>query len=280
MTEVPLEQLLSFVTEDAPSGDITTTAVIHPGTCCSAVIIAKDKGIIGGLDEAGRLFTYFGVRVTGTGTDGNHVNPGEVVLSVTGSAHHILLLERTILNIIGRMSGIATKTRKFVDLARSRSGSCQIAATRKTSPGMRILDKKAVMLGGGDPHRYSLSDGVLIKDNHLALVTLDNAIVLAKKKSMYRKIEVEVEDSTSAVKAAEAGADIIMLDNMTPGMVSSTLDELDSRNLRNGRIIEVSGMINEDTIKDYVLTGVDVISIGALTHSVKNFDVSLEIRTP
>ena len=279
MTEVTLEYLLSFVEEDAPSGDITTDAIIPPGTCCTAVIIAKDDGIIGGLFEAGRLFTHFGVQVTQVCPDGTLVHRDEVVLSLKGNASRILLLERTTLNIIGRMSGIATKTKSYVERIRSTGSNCRVAATRKTAPGMRSLDKKAVMLGGGDPHRYSLSDGVLIKDNHLVLVPLADAIASAKARSLYRKIEVEVEDTDSAVMAAEAGADIIMLDNMTPEMVVHTLEELNSGNLRHGRIIEVSGTISEDTIRDYAVPGVDVISIGALTHSARNFDISLEIRS-
>lgn len=280
MAEVTLEYLLSFVEEDAPSGDITTDAIIPPGTSCTAVIIAKEEGIICGLSEAGRLFEHFGVHVTRTCTDGMPVQRGEVVLSLKGDASCILLLERTTLNIIGRMSGISTKTKSYVDLIRSLGSNCRVAATRKTSPGMRVLDKKAVMLGGGDPHRNSLSDGVLIKDNHLALVPLTGAIASAKAQSLYRKIEVEVEDPGSAVMAAEAGADIILLDNMTPEMVVHTLNELNSRNLWHGRIIEVSGTINEDSIRNYAVPGVDVISIGALTHSVRNFDVSLEIKSP
>ena len=278
MTEVTLEYLLSFVEEDAPSGDITTDAIIPPDTRCTAMITAKEDGIICGLFEAGRLFTHFGVQVTQACPDGAQVKRGEVVLSLEGNASRILLLERTTLNIIGRMSGIATKTKFYMDCIRSTGSNCRVAATRKTSPGLRVLDKKAVMLGGGDPHRYSLSDGVLIKDNHLVLVPLADAIASVHSRSLYRKIEVEVEDPDSAVLAAEAGADIIMLDNMTPEMVAHTLKELNSRNLRLGRIIEVSGTINEDTIRKYAIPGVDVISIGALTHSVINFDVSLEIR--
>ena len=278
MTEVTLEYLLAFVEEDAPYGDITTEAIIPPDTCCIAVIIAKEAGIICGLAEAGRLFAHFGVGVTMTCHDGAPINQGEVILSLQGNASRILLLERTTLNIIGRMSGIATKTKSYMDHIRSHGMNCRVAATRKTSPGMRVLDKKAVMLGGGDPHRYSLSDGVLIKDNHLAMVSLPDAIASAKARSLYRKIEVEVEDTDLAVTAAEAGADIILLDNMTPEMVAGTIRKLNSRNLLSGRVIEVSGTINEDTILNYIVPGVDVISIGALTHSVRNFDVSLEIK--
>jgi nicotinate-nucleotide pyrophosphorylase (carboxylating) len=280
MTEVTLEYLLSFVREDSPSGDITTDAIIPRDTTCSAVIIARDGGVICGLYEAGRLFAHFGIQVTGSFPDGTLVKRGDIVLSLKGKASGILLLERTTLNIIGRMSGIATRTKFYMDMLRSAGSNCRVAATRKTAPGMRALDKKAVMLGGGDPHRYSLSDGVLIKDNHLALIPLTDAIKSAKTRSLYRKIEVEVEDPDAAVTAAKTGADIIMLDNMTPDMVVRTLKMLNSENLRDGRVIEVSGTINEDTILGYAVPGVDIISIGALTHSIRNFDVSLEIRTP
>jgi nicotinate-nucleotide pyrophosphorylase (carboxylating) len=279
MTEVTLEYLLSFIREDAPSGDITTDAIIPPGTWCTAEIIAKEEGVICGLSEASSLFNHFGVKVTGGDChDGDTVKHGEPVLLLRGPASQILLLERTTLNIIGRMSGIATKTKSYMNVIRAAGHSCRVAATRKTSPGMRVLDKKAVMLGGGDPHRFSLSDGILIKDNHLALVPLPVAIASAKARSLYRKIEIEVEDPDSAIKAADAGADIIMLDNMTPEMVVHTLGELTSRDLLHDRVIEVSGTINEETILDYAVPGVDIISIGALTHSVRNFDVSLEIR--
>ena len=163
MTEVPLEYLLSLVEEDAPSGDITTDSIIPPDTRCNAVIIAKEAGVICGLSEAERLFTHLGVEVTRTCPDGACVVQGDVVLMLEGNASCILLLERTTLNIIGRMSGIATKTKSFVDRIRISGIDCRVAATRKTSPGMRGLDKKAVLIGGGDPHRLSLSDGILSK---------------------------------------------------------------------------------------------------------------------
>ena len=145
------------------------------------------------------------------------VIPEDIILSLAGNAKGILLVERTALNIIGRMSGIATQTRKFADIVSAANTRCRIAATRKTSPGFRALDKKAVQLGGGDPHRMSLSDGILIKDNHLMLVSLTEAIRSAKAASAYRKIEVEVETPHDALTAAKEGADILLLDNMIPG---------------------------------------------------------------
>jgi nicotinate-nucleotide pyrophosphorylase (carboxylating) len=154
---------------------------------------------------------------------------------------------------------------------------CRIAATRKTAPGLRKLDKKAVQTGGGDPHRLSLSDGILIKDNHLALVPLETAVARAKESSLYRKIEVEVQDTDTAVRAAQAGADILLFDNMPVGMVQASLRYLEEEGLREKVLIELSGGITEKNLREYLTCDVDLISAGALTHSVMNFDFSLDI---
>ena len=211
-----LNYLLRFIEEDAPIGDVTSAAVI-PDITCDAVIRAEQDGIIAGLEEAAELFSHFGVSVKHLAKDGDTVHRNDSLLVLSGDAKKILLVERTALNIIGRMSGIATQTKKMADIVSAVNPSCRIAATRKTCPGFRVLDKKAVMIGGGDPHRMNLSDGVLIKDNHLALVPLGIAIQAAKKSSAYKKIEVEVETPENALFAAKAGADIIMLDNMRSG---------------------------------------------------------------
>jgi nicotinate-nucleotide pyrophosphorylase (carboxylating) len=276
---VPLRYLLSFLEEDAPFGDITSEAVV-PDTECEARIIARQSGIIAGLEEAARLFSYSGANVETGFQDGSQVGQSDELIHLRGSARSILFVERTALNIIGRMSGIATKTRFFVTLLASSDLCCRIAATRKTCPGFRVLDKKAVLIGGGEPHRFSLSDGILIKDNHLALVSVPDAIMAAKRYSRYRMVEVEVEDTAGAIMAARAGADSIMLDNMTPGEIASTVAALERMDLRTGRLIEVSGSIDESNIRDYALPGVDVISIGSITHSVRSFDVSLDIIPP
>ena len=273
---VALDYLLQFIEEDAPFGDITSAAII-PDITCDAVIKAEQDGIIAGIEEASRLFSHFGVSVTHPVHDGDSVCQNTSILLLTGDAKKILLVERTALNIIGRMSGIATQTRKIVDIVSAVNPGCRVAGTRKTCPGLRILDKKAIKMGGGDPHRMSLSDGILIKDNHLALVPLRNAILTAKKGSAYKKIEIEVETPENALSAAKAGADIIMLDNMNPGQISRTLSILKREGLRDHVIIELSGGIDESSLHEYAQTGVDVISLGVLTHSVKNFSVNLEI---
>jgi len=183
-----LDYLLRFIEDDAPYGDLTSAAVI-PDITCNAVIRAEQEGTIAGLEEVALLFSHFGVSAEHCIIDGNTVCKNDVLLSLNGNAKKILLIERTALNIIGRMSGIATQTRKLSDIVSSVNPSCRLAATRKTCPGFQVLDKKAVMIGGGDPHRMNLSDGILIKDNHLALVPLDIAIAAVKKSSIYKKLK-------------------------------------------------------------------------------------------
>jgi len=241
------------------------------------VIRAEQAGIIAGLEEASTLFSHFGVSVKHLAKDGDAVGQNDSLLLLNGDAKKILLVERTALNIIGRMGGIATEVRKMADIVSAVNPCCRIAATRKTCPGFRILDKKAVQIGGGDPHRLNLSDGILIKDNHLALIPLVTAIRAAKKVSAYKKVEVEVETSDDALSASRAGADIIMLDNMSPGQITRTIRVLKSEGLRDRVIIELSGGIDERSLPRYAALNVDVISLGILTHSVRNFSVNLEI---
>jgi len=274
---VPLEELLKFVREDAPFGDVTSDAII-PDINCRAEIRAEQEGVATGLEEAAALFSHFGVTVKQATRDGAPVKKGAVLLSLSGPAKGILLAERTALNLIGRMSGIATQTKTMADLVREENPRCRVAGTRKTAPGLRALDKKAITLGGGDPHRSSLSDGVLIKDNHLALVPVADAVKKAKTASAYRKIEVEVESADEACTAAQAGADILLFDNMTPAQVKTTLRTLEDAGLRGKVLVELSGGITAETIRDYARTGADLISLGALTHTVKNFSVTLEIQ--
>jgi nicotinate-nucleotide pyrophosphorylase (carboxylating) len=273
---VSVEYLLNFIREDAPFGDITSENVI-PDVDCRAIVSIEQQAVVAGLEETSTLFRYFDVAVEQPVSDGSTVHRGDIILTLQGPAKNILLVERTALNIIGRMSGIATATREFVTAVHRVNPSCRVAATRKTCPGLRELDKKAVTLGGGEPHRESLSDGILIKDNHLALVSLDEAIAKAKSRSTYNKVEVEVENSDDAVRAAQAGCDTIMFDNMNPHQVQESLNALKKHKLRDLVKIEISGGIDEDTVTEYATLDIDLISIGALTHSVKNIPVHLEI---
>ena len=272
-----LDELLQFLKEDTPAGDVTSDAII-PEVSCTAAIRAEQEGILAGIDEASVLFSHFGVAIISGKNDGEVVRNGDIVLSLSGRAKKILLVERTALNILARMSGIATRTAAMAAIVRAANPSCRVAGTRKTCPGFRRFDKRAVQIGGGDPHRMNLSDGILIKDNHLAIVPLEEALHAARRHSAYKKIEVEVESATDAVKAAGAGADIVMLDNMTPAQVQETISLLKEKGLRDKVVIEISGGIDENTLRDYAACGADVISMGALTHTVKNFSLSLEIQ--
>jgi nicotinate-nucleotide pyrophosphorylase (carboxylating) len=274
---VSLEYLLKFIDEDAPSGDVTSESII-PEVTCRAVIRAEHDGVAAGLEEARTLFSHFGVDVRQETDDGTTVKAGDILLALSGPAKKILLVERTALNIIGRMSGIATQTRTMADLVRAENPRCRVAGTRKTCPGLRVLDKKAIVLGGGNPHRSGLSDGVLIKDNHLVIVPISEAIGRAKAASAYRKIEIEVETAQDALAAARAGADILLFDNMTPDNVRKTIGDLEEADLRDRVTIELSGGITAGTIQQYAQTGADLISLGALTHTVRNFSVTLEIQ--
>lgn len=273
----PLDLLLGYIDEDSPFGDATSESII-PDIRCLAVIRAEDEGIVAGLHEAGILFSHYGIQVDFSGHDGDRVRPGDILLELSGRARAILLVERTALNIIGRMSGIATRTSGIVAMTASVNPNCRIAATRKTSPGFRLFDKKAVVIGGGDPHRSSLSDGILIKDNHLALVSLEEAVRAAKSSTKYKMIEVEAETPADARNAALAGADIVMLDNMSAEDIGETLTILKKEGLRGKCTIEISGGVEEKTLLDFAALDVDVISMGSLTHTVTNFSVNLEIR--
>lgn len=274
---LPIDQLLAFFAEDVPAGDITTLALLED-RLVSARIESRQEMVIAGVEECVWLFENFGVSVAVHADDGEVVSAGTKILSLAGLVHTILSLERTCLNLLGRMSGIATMTtiaRQEISVVNDR---VKIAGTRKTAPGLRYFDKKAIRLGGGDPHRDGLSDAFLIKDTHRALLPVAEAVRRAKAYSMYHKVECEVENLIDAVAAAEAGADIIMFDNMTPSAVHGAIAALAARGLRDRLVLEVSGGITPETIHLWAGIDVDTISMGWLTHSVLCADVSLEIE--
>jgi nicotinate-nucleotide pyrophosphorylase (carboxylating) len=242
-----------------------------------ATISFREEGILAGGDEISRLFSAHGVEVVMHAHDGEVVSAQHSIATLDGSAHEILLIERTALNLLSRMSGIATKTRAYVDLLATKDTHCRIAATRKTAPGLRMLDKKATILGGADPHRYTLSDAILIKDTHRMLIDIDEAVRLAKSMYGYVFVEAEIESVDDGIRAAHAGADAIMADNMHPEQVIELIAALRHENLFGKVLLEVSGGISERTLLQYAGIGVDRISIGALTHSVTAIDVALEI---
>ena len=211
--------------------------------------------------------------------DGTHVKPGEVVMEVVGEAKRVLAAERTALNLLSHMSGVATLTRKAVEKAKAVNPRVRVAATRKTLPGLRYFEKKAVAIGGGDPHRYDLSDMILIKDNHIRIVgDVEKAVRLARERASFtKKIEVEVRSAEEALKAARAGADIVMLDNVDVEEVKKAIELLKAHGLRDKVLVEVSGGITLENIDKYAATGVDIISMGMLTHSAKAIDFSLDV---
>ncbi len=258
--------------EDSPYGDVTVSAIVSPLERAEVDLIAKEDGIICGLDIFKRVFEILGeVEVNLFVKDGDLVKNTMVIGKVTGNAGNILVGERIALNLLQRMSGIATLTNKYVK--KLEGINTKILDTRKTTPNLRALEKYAVKIGGGVNHRFSLSDGILIKDNHIGYEGgIKEAMELAKKNSSFvRKIEVETETKDQVLEALEAGADIIMLDNMSPDLAR------DMVKLINGRALtECSGNITLDTVIDYGKTGVDYISSGELTHSVKAFDISLK----
>jgi len=273
------EKLLSFLKEDLGQGDITTHLLIPENLKVQAKIIAKEAGIAAGIEETLILLESLGIKAKPLVKDSQKIAKGKILITIEGKARDILALERTVLNLLGRMSGIATFTDKIVKKIRKKGYKTVIACTRKTAPGLEYFDKKAVLHGGGDTHRFHLDDMVLIKDNHIAIVgSVEKAIKLTRKQvSFSKKIEVEVSDVKEAVEAANVGADIIMLDNFTSKKVKDAVKALEKENLRDKVLLEVSGGINEKNIVDFAAAGVDIISLGALTHSVKALDINLEI---
>lgn len=267
-----LARLIEFVKEDVPDGDVTSEAVIPEDAGCEAVIVIGEDGVVAGIEEAVLLFSEYGIKVTHSVEDGSAVRAGSTIIACRGNAKQILMLERTVLNLIARMSGIATATRRVVEAVRKINPDVKIAATRKTCPGMRYFDKKAVEIGGGWAHRMSLSDAILIKDNHIAIAGLEEALMRARERG---RVEVEVGSVDEAVKAARFGADIIMLDNMGVEEAEKAIRLV--REINPSALIEISGGITSDNIMDYASLDVDIISLGWLTHSVRSLDFSLEV---
>lgn len=256
------------------AGDITTDTVVPADAQMTTVIASRQPGVIAGIDAARLAFRLIDPSLTFTVhlADGSAVLAGGIAATVQGSARSILTAERVALNIVCRMSGIATATARLVAL--TAGTKARIAATRKTTPGLRALEKHAVRAGGGTPHRYGLDDAVLIKDNHIAVAGgITTAIDRAKAGAGHLvKIEVEADTLDQVAEAAQAGADVILLDNMTPAQLRAAVA------LVAGRcVLEASGGINESTVAEIAATGVDLISSGWLTHSAPTLDLGLDV---
>jgi nicotinate-nucleotide pyrophosphorylase (carboxylating) len=274
------DALRSFLAEDVGRGDITSNALVDPKSQGEGQIVCKENAVIAGLEEALMLLKIGGCEGSSKFHDGERVSAGSIVVSARGPARALLSTERTLLNLLSHMSGVATATAGLVSIAKKGDAHVRVACTRKTLPGLRYFEKKAVELGGGDTHRLGLDDAVLIKDNHLALAgTIEQSVRKAKATvSFTKKIEVEVTSPVQAVEAAQAGADIILLDNMTPVEVEKSQNLLRAKKLRDRVLVEASGGITKDNIASYAKTGVDVISVGAITNSAKAVDMSVEIH--
>jgi nicotinate-nucleotide pyrophosphorylase (carboxylating) len=273
------EKLKQLLAEDVGQGDVTSATVVPAGLMMEAAVVAKEAGIAAGIEEVGVLAESLGLHVKAEVADGEKIRNEQIIIKISGDARTILSAERTMLNLLSRMCGIATATRRLTEKLKKAKATAKIAATRKTAPGLGYFDKKAVLVGGGDPHRLRLDDMVLVKDNHVAIAgSVEKAVKKAKQNALFsKKIEAEVTSVADALKAAEAGADIVMLDNFSPKQIRKAVEALKKAGFFGKVLLEVSGGITEQNLLEYASTQVGIISMGALTHSVKALDISLEI---
>lgn len=264
-----------FLCEDIGAGDLTTNSIVQADAVSHGYVISRESGVVAGLPLAKMVFQILdpGIEFRALARDGDKIDRGMVLAEISGNARAILTGERLALNLLQHLSGIATRTARLVELAAGKKS--RIVDTRKTTPGLRIIEKYAVRVGGGYNHRFGLFDAVLIKDNHIKIAGgITQAVEAARRGSPHTaRIEVEVEDLAGVNEALAAGADIIMLDNMTAGRMREAVDLIAGRAL-----VEASGGISEENVRAAAEAGVDLISVGALTHSVKSLDISLDIK--
>jgi nicotinate-nucleotide pyrophosphorylase (carboxylating) len=266
LTRIEQSLVERWLREDVGHHDVTNDV---PGDT-EGRLLARESGVAAGLDAAEAVFEYLGVDAVERVDAGQRVDAGETVLRVDGPAADVLRGERVAVNIAGHASGIATKTQQAVDAAREVSDEVRIAGTRKTTPGLRGVEKRAIVAGGGDTHRLDLSHMVMVKDNHVAEMGMEAAVSRFRERASFAtKIEVEVERAEEAADAARAGADIVLLDNMPLAQVERAVETLPGETLA-----EASGGITVADVPDYAATGVDVISMGGLTHSAPSLDYS------
>jgi nicotinate-nucleotide pyrophosphorylase (carboxylating) len=279
--EIIYEAVNHALDEDLGRGDITSRSVIRSGVRARGSFLAKQDFILAGLEVAEAAFNAFDpeMQIESSATDGDQIQAGKSFARLLGEAQELLAAERVALNFLQRLSGIATLTRRFVDVIEGTSA--RIVDTRKTTPGLRMLEKYAVTAGGGRNHRLGLDDGILIKDNHLALGGgITEAVRRARESAGHlHKIEVEVSNLEEVREALAANADVLLLDNMTPEQVRQAVEVVKASN-ESGRqtLTEASGMINIDNVRAYAEAGVDLISIGAITHSAPAVDISFKLR--
>jgi nicotinate-nucleotide pyrophosphorylase (carboxylating) len=279
-----VEAVSRALAEDlTPLGDLTS-ALLSPGLHASASFVVRTAGVLAGTACGSETFDQLdsSVRLDWRAADGDRVEVGTTVAVIDGPLASILTGERTALNFLGHLSGIATLTRQFVDAAAT-AGSARIWDTRKTTPGLRSLEKAAVRAGGGANHRGNLSDWILLKDNHLALMGIAAAVAAARDRWPARTVHVECDRLDQLIEALDAGADAVLLDNMTTDQVTDCVAAADHHAATSGRrrpLLEVSGGIGLDTVAAYAGLGIDLISVGGLTNSAPVLDIGLDIATP
>jgi nicotinate-nucleotide pyrophosphorylase (carboxylating) len=274
LTYSPKRELKRFLDEDVGNGDITSKLLQKKKIV--ARIITREETIVAGTKYAKEIFALKKCRTKICKTDGTIAKANQIILEINGNAGNVLTCERTVLNLLSRMCGIAKQTNNLKKQIRSVGSKSKVFATRKTVPGLRFFDKEAVKIGGGEKHRMTLNEMIMIKDNHLAVEKSIESI-LRKAKKTRGKIEIEVETQKDAILCARMGVDIIMLDNFSPEKIKKTVNKLTELKLRNKVILEASGRINSKNIVKYAKTNVDMISVGSITNSVNGIDLSLEV---
>ena len=266
-----------FLQEDISNGDITSDLFIDSNSISDAQILSREPGLLSGRNELTQIFDYFNIKSNWSFQDGEYFDSNTQIVKLNGLSKSLLLSERVSLNLLGHMSGIATSTNHAVTITKKISPNTNISATRKTLPGLRKYEKYSVIVGGGLPHRYDLNEMILIKDNHNKLITnLKESVNTARDKiDSNKKIELEVDSLESALNAVDLDVDIILLDNMIPEDISKFILKL--KQISEPPLTEASGGINFSNLESYASTQVDIISMGALTHSSKSIDFSLQI---
>ncbi|MBU2559971.1 carboxylating nicotinate-nucleotide diphosphorylase [archaeon] len=271
-----LKELLEFLKEDVGEADITTDATVSFAAVATAEVVAREDGVLAGLFEAGQLLEHEGLLYKTQFADGSEIKKGSLILELSGNARKILSTERVMLNILMRMSGIATFTSRLQKQAAPYG--VKIAGTRKTTPGFRNFEKKAIEIGGGWPHRQGLYDAFLIKDNHIAVAGLGKAIRQVREWDASKAVEVEVSTTEDALSACRMGVDILMLDNMAPEGIDITMKEIEKEGFRDKVKIELSGGITAKNLEQFLKSKPDIISMGELTTGAKWLDMSVRIK--
>ncbi|PIX31823.1 nicotinate-nucleotide diphosphorylase (carboxylating), partial [Candidatus Bathyarchaeota archaeon CG_4_8_14_3_um_filter_42_8] len=255
------EKLQKMLAEDVGQGDITTALIVPEDSMAEAEVIAKELGVVAGIEEGRILLESLGLKVEALASDGEKIKEKQVLIKISGDTRTILSAERTLLNILSRMSGIATTTKKLKEKLQKTGLKTKVACTRKTAPGLLYFDKKAVLIGGGDTHRLHLDDMILIKDNHIALAgSVAKAIKKVRERASFsKKIEVEVARVADVLAAAKAGVDIIMLDNFSPKQIKKAVKLLKKPGFFGKILLEASGGITTENIIMFASTGVDIV---------------------